>query len=248
MVHARAIACFLMTLASCASVSSERSATPAHHLSSLAASGALAHPLDTDAQAEHSAVAFQPKRGWYVLGQAQLANVSGSDFEGDTFVSGGGSSEVVPELDTAAGFGAGIGKRFASSAVEFSFVQLDHDGQWLGADFDTSVTSCSLEWRNFIGKNRRLQPHWLIGVGYGLLTVRDGSTGLGQVRDAEFNGASLNIGAGATYHLSPRVGLGLDLGYRWQRYVEVDGVVSGDLADPLTAHTLYATLRLQLAL
>lgn len=186
---------------------------------------------------------FRAKDGFYVGGSLRYGEVE-KDFDGQTFVSGGGSAEVLPALDAGSGAGLALGMRGGGYSVEFNYSKLGHDGDWLGVPFDVESEFYGLDFRKHFREGARVQPHLLFGVGFGCVTVEDGSVGGGQVEDAVFNGLGLNLGGGLIYNITERLGLVLDVGYRFLSIGSVDGVVSGSIDDDLYGSGPFAGLQL----
>ncbi|MCA8961929.1 MAG: hypothetical protein KDC38_15495 [Planctomycetes bacterium] len=203
--------------------------------------------LDRDrreATPESETPAFVPKSGFYISGILPYTDVVASDFDGETAVAGGGSAEILPEIDGGFGFGGAIGGRFVNTAVELNYQSTDHDADFLGIPIDARFEAWNLEVRQFFIRDSRVQPLVLVGVGLHSLTIEDGSVGaLGQIRDAKYRGLGASFGLGLAVHATRRLSFSLEGGYRFTSFTRVEGVVDGELEDSASGSGPFLGLR-----
>jgi hypothetical protein len=203
--------------------------------------GIDAHELLAAAASARAADSFDgAASGLYIGAMLSLATVGG-DFDGQTFVGGGGSAEVMPELETGLGWGLALGGRFEVMSFEINYQKTEHDGEFGGVPVDASFEAVNLDFKVHLFSESRVQPHILFGFGFPWLTVEDGSVASGgAVDDATFRGICANIGAGVTFYPSEQVGVFAQGGYRWASFDSVDGIVSGELAESVDGSGAFA--------
>ena len=90
--------------------------------------------------------------GRFFLGVGGTQVRIGGSFDGTDFVGGGGSLEVLPELDKATGIKFIAGVQSDKGTVEFSYSRSEHDGTWLGLDMPSSFESYNMDGKLFIIK------------------------------------------------------------------------------------------------
>ncbi|MFT5050601.1 MAG: hypothetical protein ACI8QZ_002003 [Chlamydiales bacterium] len=175
---------------------------------------------------------FRAKDGVYVAGLLLRAKIGDEDFDGMGVISGGGSSEIMPTADDGTGTGWAIGIRRDNRSMEFNYTSADHEGAHVSRSgvVDSTSDTYNLDFRFHFNAQKRFQPHVLLGIGVGCLTVHGGSIGLGRQENATYTGLGANLGVGASYYATDALSVAFDLGYRLQSYASVDGVVDGSLA------------------
>ncbi|MFT5290202.1 MAG: hypothetical protein ACI8QS_003436 [Planctomycetota bacterium] len=202
-------------------------------------------PADEEQSQRKSDAPFRAREGLFIAAMLHNAEISDEDFDGNSFVSGGGSAEIMPTLNTDTGNGFAIGYRDRGNSMEFNFTTVDHEGSFGLAAVDSTSCTYNFDYRRHFLLNGRIQPHVLVGIGLGNISVENGSVGGGgELEDALYKGLGVNLGAGASYFFHERLSLGFDLGYRLQTYTSVDGVVDGDLASDASGSGVFAALRL----
>jgi len=158
----------------------------------------------------------------------------GGSMDGDSFVTGGGSLEILPEQDTALGMKISYGQFHEKRLLwELSLVMSDHDGQWLGFDTKSEFFGLNLDAKIHF-TDWIVRPALVIGVSlYNSVTVEDGSTDGFSVEDAKYNGVfdSLRFGGGLIIHPHENWLIDLNVVQRYGSYSNVDGIESGELED-----------------
>ena len=157
----------------------------------------------------------------------------GGDMDGSSFVAGGGSAEILPDQDDGTGIKYLIGYYFNGGIFEASWVETDHDGDWLGLETDSRFRSLNLDILFPVIGEQQLHGQVILGVGFVSVKVEDGSSDGFREQDATFNGVDLRLGVGISYELSERFVLQGNLVRRIGSYDSVDGIVDGDLSDDL---------------
>ncbi len=157
----------------------------------------------------------------------------GGDMDGETFVAGGGSAEVLPDQDDGDGIKYAIGYYFNGGTFELSWVDTDHDGEWASIPFESNYRSLNMDIKLPVIGEERLRGLVIFGIGFSCVEVEDGSTDGVRVEDATFNGIDLRLGLGASYELTSRFVLQANLVRRIGSYDDVEGIVDGDLGDDL---------------
>ncbi len=158
---------------------------------------------------------------------------AGGDFDGESFFyapANYGFSElfVVPEIDAAVCWITTVGARWSGGALEVSYARGRHDMAWVGfpAEGELWATDVNIRWYGSIGGP--VEMYLLAGIGAVHVQVEDGYTlydeytGESKVAEARYNGGSLNLGTGVTYHATPHVALQAGAVYRWRSFKEVD--------------------------
>ena len=171
------------------------------------------------------------KDGFYI--GVGVTNVSiGGDFDGDNFVSGGGSAEVFPKMEDAQGIKYILGFQSNIGGIDLSYSRSEHDGNWAGIDMTSVFKSYDIDFHILLLKTTYIvRPRLTLGAGINRLTVEDGSTDGFSVDDAIFKGAAVRLGAGLELSLHERFAIDAMAIYRWGRYNKVEGIVEGDLDD-----------------
>lgn len=189
---------------------------------------ACASPVGQGGKDASAAPAWAPKYGVYVSGMLPY-HQHGHD---DEIVAGGGSAELLPELDPGLGWGAALGLRAPRAAFEFNYQSTEHDASSTSG-FDSRFLGYNLDFKFFL-REARVQPFILLGLGAQCVEVEDGSAGAGgEVEDAVFEGIGFQVGGGVQVYASPRVAFFLQGGFRYTSFDSVEGVVDGDLADEI---------------
>lgn len=174
-------------------------------------------------------------KGGFFLGVGTTQVQIGGSFEGTDFVGGGGSLEVLPDLDTADGTKLIAGLQSDGGSFELSYSRSKHDGTWLGLDMPSEFESYGLDFRFFVFKEfiNRIQPLLAFGMAGNYLTVEGGSTDGFSTADAKFKGFALRFGVGIEISLHEHIAIDLLGIYRWGSYGSVDGIVSGEIDDKI---------------
>lgn len=167
------------------------------------------------------------KEGLYV-GVAGLWDftLDGQTFDGQTLYEAVDTAElfILPKLDTQDLRRVVVGFRSTFAALEFSYDRTRHQGTFADLDGEAVVNAINVDLRAFAMHTGRFQPHGVIGLGFPWLTVEDGSFLDPDVADARFRGQGLNLEAGITGFLTPRVGVSAGYVYRIFWFNRVRGV------------------------
>jgi hypothetical protein len=178
----------------------------------------------------------QSKDGFYI-GVGLTHSSIGGDFDGVSFVAGGGTVEAMPEIEDAFGIKYIVGFQSYIGAIDFSYNRSEHDGNWEGLEMSTVFETYNLDLKALLLRDYySVRPFLAIGFGINRLTVEDGFTDGFFVADATFEGYALRIGGGAELSLHDQVSIDVMGLYRWERYDKVEGLVEGDLPDNIDSH------------
>ena len=149
--------------------------------------------------------------------------------DGETFISGGGSSEILPEQDDGDGTRIGIGSYSNDGSYEFTVVRTEHDGQWLGIPTESKFETCNFDAKFAVAGENKLKGLVIVGVGLMTVSVEDGSTDGFNLEDAEFKGIDFRFGGGIRYRASKNFSFEANAVYRYGSYNSVDGIVDGTI-------------------
>lgn len=178
--------------------------------------------------------------GWFIgLGAARVD--IGGDMDGQTYVTDGSSISVLPKQDPATGYEILIGHRSESYSLAFGVTGSKHNGQWLGAISTTDFNSYNIDFKYYLRPAKKIQPLFLIGVGFTSVTVRDGSSNGIVVQDATFRGIDARFGGGAEFVVYRHLSFDLQAVYRYGSYNTVDGVSTADIKDSVNGDGLTAS-------
>ena len=133
-----------------------------------------------------------------------IVNVEiGGDMDGVSSVSGGGSTEILPEQDDGAGTKISIGSYSNTTSFEFAIVTSDHDGSHVArfGPTQSDYLSLNFDWKFAKGEGD-LKGMYILGFGFSSVKVKDGSLGGVLVDDAKFKGIDLRLGLGLRYRLT----------------------------------------------
>ena len=161
------------------------------------------------------------KVGGYVGGSfVPTFTFDGETFNGLTYYQeiDGDEIALLPKLDKQKMFRGLLGYRGEKAALEFSYERTTHNGSF-GDDTGTATfQQFNVDGRFFYLTHARVQPYVLLGAGFPLLTIKDGSFLEDQpdagVGDGRFKGYALNTEVGVTVYPHPQIGIVLGYGYR----------------------------------
>jgi len=168
----------------------------------------------------------------------------GGDMDGETLVSGGGSAEILPNQDDGSGTKFGIGAFSDEGSLEFTWVQTDHDGDFVGIPTESEFESFNFDAKFAVAGENKLKALAIVGIGIMSVKVEDGSTDGFRLKDAKFKGFDFRFGAGARYRMSKNLAFEANAIYRYGSYDRVDGIVSGDISDTLDGDGLTTSFEL----
>lgn len=183
------------------------------------------------------------RQGAYVTGMGVYTQLSDKDLDGRTALFAPGTTAVglMPEHDNAAGFGLGFGFRGERDAIEFNWVQSEHDAELGTMSFDSTLDIFALEGKHFWRVQSKLQPYFLLGVVLPHLDIKNGATDGTDISDGRFQGLGMHIGGGFAWFLSERISLDFEGLYRWAYFDEFrGGGVSREIDDDLDASGITA--------
>ncbi len=186
------------------------------------------------------------KEGWF-LGIGATRVQVGGDFDGTTYVAGGGSMEVMPTLETSTGIKCTGGWQSSGGSIGLAYSNSKHTGNWAGIDLDSRFVSYCIEGKVFVfgAIMNRIQPFLTFGFAYNTLTVEGGSTNGYRTADATFKGWDMLPGAGVEISLHEHVAVDLMGVYRWGSYGHVDGIQSGALPDGIDSDGFTGSLEVK---
>jgi hypothetical protein len=152
--------------------------------------------------------------------------LDGETFDGLTLYEAEDTAElfILPKLDEQDLRRIVVGFRSTFAALEFSYDRTRHDGTFADLEGEAIVNAINVDLRAFAMHTGRFQPHGVIGLNFPWLTVEDGSVLDPEVEDARFRGQGLNLEAGVTGFLTPRVGVSAGYVYRIFWFNRVRGV------------------------
>ena len=161
------------------------------------------------------------KVGGYVGGSfVPTFTFDGETFNGLTFYQEVDGDEIalLPKLDKQKMFRGLLGYRGETAALEFSYERTTHNGTFGEGTGTATFQQFNVDGRFFYLTHARVQPYVLLGAGFPMLTIKNGSfledhpdAGVG---DGRFKGYALNTEVGVTVYPHPQVGIVLGYGYR----------------------------------
>jgi len=161
----------------------------------------------------------------------------GGDFDGVSFVAGGGIVDAMPKIEDAFGIKYIIGFQSDIGSIDFNYSRSEHDGNWEGLDMSTVFETFNFDLKALLLKDYyTVRPLLALGFGFNYLTVEDGSTDGFFVADATFEGYALRVGGGLEVSLHDQVSIDVMGLYRWEKYDKVEGLVAGDLPDEIDSN------------
>lgn len=141
----------------------------------------------------------------------------------------------VPALDRGTAFGVAAGFRRESGLWELSLERSSFSGVLDGLAHETGLTGLELNGWGIPWKHIALQPYYLLGLSFSLMSVKDGARLGGLTSDASYTGFGLNVGAGVLANLGKRLFLSLGIKYRFLWFFYVNGGGRGRDITHLTA-------------
>lgn len=129
----------------------------------------------------------------------------------------------VPALERGAAFGLAAGFRRESSLWEFNIERSSFRGVLDGAAHETGLTGIELNGWGIPWKHIALQPYYLLGLSFSLMSVADGARLNGLTSDATYSGFGLNVGGGVLANLGKRLFLSGGVKYRFLWFFYVNG-------------------------
>lgn len=171
------------------------------------------------------------KEGAYV-GFAGLLNfnLDAQSFDGETVYKevGGEELSILPRLHARNLPKFIVGFRATQFALEFSYERGRHDASFFEFPVGAVFNSVNIDGRFFFLKDKRFQPHFLIGLAFPWLTVEDGSFESDQpdaeIGDSRYRGPALNTEIGLTTFVTPRAGVSVGYAYRFIYFNRERGV------------------------
>jgi hypothetical protein len=161
------------------------------------------------------------KVGGYVGGSfVPTFTFDGETFNGLTYYQeiDGDEIALLPKLDKQKMFRGLLGYRGEKAALEFSYERTTHNGTFGDGTGTATFQQFNVDGRFFYLTHARVQPYVLLGAGFPLLTIKDGSFLEDQpdagVGDGRFKGYALNTEVGVTIYPHPQIGIVLGYGYR----------------------------------
>jgi len=148
----------------------------------------------------------------------------GGDMDGESFLVGGGSIAILPDVSADSGSKVVLGMRSDNVAYEISYTSSDHVGTWLGAVTPVEFASLNIDIKFGSARLNKGGLYGLVGLGFDALTVVDGASDGFSVTDAKYRGLDIRLGVGAEHYLSEHLALDVQAVYRMGSYNTVDGV------------------------
>jgi len=173
------------------------------------------------------------------IGLGMSRSSIGGDFDGESYIEGGGSIEILPDLESAHGpcFSVGyhlVEKDCFALEAEIGYQQSNHDGSFSLIPVPVEFGSFHLDVRFGLVAGYLwgigIQPYALGGLSLSHVTIEDGSFDDNEFKDATFRrGGGLRWGGGIAFLLGTRVSLLLQIVDDNRGYGDVQGVVSGEI-------------------
>jgi hypothetical protein len=178
----------------------------------------------------------QSKDGFYI-GVGVTHTSIGGDFDGASFIGGGGIVDAMPKIEDAFGIKYIVGFQSDIGSIDFNYSRSEHDGNWEGLDMSTVFETYNFDLKALLLRDYyTVRPFLALGFGFNYLTVEDGSTDGFFVADATFKGYALRSGGGLEISLYDQLAIDVTAVYRWEKYDEVEGLVVGDLPDDINSN------------
>ncbi len=178
----------------------------------------------------------QSKDGFYI-GVGVTHTSIGGDFDGVSFVAGGGIIDVMPRIEDAFGIKYIVGFQSDIGSIDFNYSRSEHDGNWEGLDMSTVFETYNFDLKALpLRESYTVRPFLALGFGLNSLTVEDGSSDGFFLADATFEGYALRVGGGLEVSLLDQLSIDVMGLYRWERYDKVEGLVVGDIPDEIDSN------------
>jgi len=143
----------------------------------------------------------------------------------------------VPKMKQATGFGLGFGFIKPSAIWDIVFLRSSHETDLEGTASQTIFYSVEATGRALLFKKSPIQPNLLFGISIPWLQVRKGAQLADVTSNATYYGMGLNLGAGLTIHLLPRLFISGGVVYRYLGFLYVSGEGKGrDINDLRVGH------------
>ena len=168
------------------------------------------------------------KNGGYV-GMSGILDFSfgGDTFDGESIYKKVNGEEILilPKFDGAHhALRAVFGWRTGIGAFEVSYDRSKHQGTFMEFPGEATFHAVNFDERIFLLRERRIQPHVLLGGSIPWMTIQDGSYLDPEVGDGSFRGYGINTEAGVTVFPHPRFGISTGYRYRIMWFDTASGV------------------------
>lgn len=171
---------------------------------------------------------FYIQQGVYI-GLSGVYNIVGDDFDGragyrhvnNTYLT------VLPDVDSAFGFGVFTGYRLERWALEVGYQRVVHDSDTVYAGIgkgESVYQALDINVKIDVFPQERFRPFALIGGGGAWLDSDNTKMHLpsGSLADSRYEGWNVNLGAGFAYYFTPKWFLTTTAMYRWQHFKQVE--------------------------
>jgi hypothetical protein len=175
----------------------------------LLALGLAAFPTAARGQ-ERPVVSLDPACGpWGLAGWFIGTSVDSQDFRGDfdgRLVLGDAKKVFfIPGPERGAGLAFFFGRIHRRGLWALSFLRSTHDVTFRGGRSDASFNVIALDAKAYVLPASPVTPYVQVGLTVPWFRVRDGSTYVGELRDATYLGLGVNGGLGLLIHLGSSV-------------------------------------------
>jgi hypothetical protein len=156
----------------------------------------------------------QPAEGVYLGLAFNYSGTGGSDFKGNTVLSGNGQLFLVPKVDYSPGFGIILGAAESVSCYEISYYYSGHNVTMLDTRDHAVSHVINADIKRYFGSGKHFQFFGLFGAAIGLLSVNNAffreeyyPTTHIISGDVTYTEIGLNLGCGLVYYVSPKLSL-----------------------------------------
>jgi hypothetical protein len=164
------------------------------------------------------------------------------DFDGESFLTGGGEKLVLPRIESEFGYGIALGGKISRNmAIELNYISSTHDSNWSGYYYRTGFRMIGADLKLFLSDSRRnsAKPYLILGAGIPTLVVKDGAFNGYIYGDATFTGYAYNLGGGIELRLDRNLAVIGEMIYRRIYFDHAEGIhSSGDIVDKLNGGAL----------
>lgn len=168
---------------------------------------------------------FVPANGLYIEASA-VHNTIGHDFDdGHAWVAESGNIYMMPDVDSAYGFGVALGNRVGQMLFELGYQRVEHDihSAYYGiGDQDSCYHAVDVNFRYEIFKYGRIRPNLLIGLSWLRYDIDQNMFDGVNLNDTTLYGVSGNLGGGLSCYLTQKLCIKATAIHRWNRFKKSD--------------------------
>ena len=127
------------------------------------------------------------------------------DFDGRLVLGDAKKVFFIPGAERGAGLAFSIGRMDRRGLWSVSFLHSTHDVTFRGGRSDASFNVITLDAKAYVFPSSPVTPYVQVGLTVPWFRVRDGSTYIGEFRDATYLGLGINGGLGLLLHIGSSI-------------------------------------------